>query len=923
MTTPAWHTLSTTHVLNQLNVDPEIGLSSDEATTRLEKYGVNALKEAPRPGFWYRFLMQFNNFVIYILLFAIIVSAILGDIVEAVAISAIVILNATLGVIQEGRAEKALEALRKLAAPDARVLRHGVTEMVSAEKLVPGDIILLEAGDYIPADLRLLETINLKIEEASLTGESVPVDKKAKAEVAENAVLGDRKNMAYMATLVTYGRGKAIVVATGMQTEIGKIAESIQSTEEEETPLQKKLNDLGRTLSIGALIICGLIFAIGAIRAIGEGDHIFDSLKESFIIAISLAIAAVPEGLPAVVTINLAIGMREMIRRNALIRRLPAVETLGSATAICSDKTGTLTQNQMTAVRLYVAGQRLDVTGEGYNVHGEFRQNGTVRDPHTWQEVERLLLGSLLASDARLEKDPESPSGYRMIGDPTEGALVVLAAKADLWRKEMETKYPRVNEIPFDSDRKRMSTLHQQPNGDGYIAFVKGAPDVIIELCTHIYEGGLPVTITPERRQNILNLNGQMASEALRVLAVAQIELGNTLPDNVHPETVEKNMTLIGLVALRDPARPEVKPAIALARKAGIKTMMVTGDYSDTARAIADEIGLLRKDGGVITGTEIEAMSDDELARKIDEVDAFARVSPHHKVRIVEAFRARGHIVAMTGDGVNDAPALKRASIGVAMGITGTDVSKESSDMILTDDNYASIVAAIEQGRVIYGNIRKFVYFLLSCNLAEICVIFLATLAGSPTPLTAIQLLWLNLITDGAPALALGVEKGDPDIMDRPPREPDEPIINIDMQIGMVIQTIVMTLVTLIAFWVGHGDIKISGIDPSLTLAQTMAFITLSLAQVVRAYSSRSELFTMFKIGLFSNKYMQYAFATSFGGLLLVLYLPFLQGIFDTTAPTILHWAIMLPLLLLPTVFAELTKPFLLSMKRQQGLTMA
>ena len=909
-----WHILSSEDVLKSLETDIAKGLAKTEVERRLEKYGKNELAEAPHASWLQRFIAQFNNFVIYILLFAVVVSFVLGDYVEAIAIMLIVILNATLGLVQEGRAEQALAALKKLAAPDARVMRDGKTLVVPSNEVVPGDVILLEAGDYIPADLRLIETANLRIEEAALTGESVPVEKKAEAQVSDNAVLGDRHNMAYMSTITTYGRGVGVIVSTGMQTEIGKIAELIQSTEEEETPLQTRLNDLGRTLSIGALVICGLVFAVGAFQAV-QHDHIklTEAIQESFIIAISLAIAAVPEGLPAVVTINLAIGMREMIRRNALIRKLPAVETLGSATAICSDKTGTLTQNEMTAVQMLVANYRLEISGEGYSTSGQFKVAGKEQDPHARVETKRMLLGGLLASDARLEEDEESATGYRMIGDPTEGALVVAAAKAGLWRKEMQTQYPRVDEIPFDSDRKRMTTIHKQPDSDELLVLTKGAPDIIIGLCDTIYENGEYQPITDERRANILAKNSEMSSQALRVLAVAQKTI-KKLPADVTPETIEFDLALIGLIGLRDPARPEVKGAIAKARSAGIKTVMVTGDYPDTARAIAEEIGLLHIGGRVISGAELDTIADNELDKLIDDVDVFARVSPNHKVRIVEAFRRRNHVVAMTGDGVNDAPALKRASIGVAMGISGTDVTKESADMILTDDNYTSIVEAVEQGRVIYSNIRKFVYFLLSCNLAEIATIFIGTLVGWGSPLTAIQLLWLNLVTDGAPALALGVEKADPDIMDHPPRSPEEPIINKDMQIGMVIQTIVMTAVTLLAFAIGHGDIDIGLISKGAAgeeLARTMAFLTLSAAQLVRAYSSRSEIFTLFEIGVFTNKYMQWAVASSFIGLLVVIYIPFLANIFDTIPLTLNEWLILIPLFSLPTVVAELTKPYL------------
>jgi Ca2+-transporting ATPase len=921
MTQPVWHVTTPQATIDHLKVDPDTGLSSTEVQKRLQQYGKNELKEAPRATWLERFIAQFNNFVIYILIFAAVVSIILGDTVEAVAIMAIVVLNATLGLIQEGRAEQALSALKKMAAPEARLMRDGKTVLVPANQVVPGDVVILEAGDYIPADLRLVETINLKIEEASLTGESVPVDKKADAQVAEKAVLGDRKNMAYMGTTTTYGRGKGIVVETGMQTEIGKIADIIQSTEEEETPLQLRLNELGRTLSIGALVICGMVFLLGAFQAINRGEDVVDSVQESFIVAISLAIAAVPEGLPAVVTINLAIGMREMIQRNALIRRLPAVETLGSATAICSDKTGTLTQNEMTVVRIETSEHRLDVTGEGYSTSGTFLNSGQERPPDAWDETKQLLLGSLLASDARLEADDESPSGYRMIGDPTEGALVVAAAKGGYWRKEVEADYPRIDEIPFDADRKRMSTVHETPNGDHQkLVFVKGAPDIILSLCSHIYVDGKPVAMDEKWRQKMTERNHQMASEALRVLAIAQKRV-NTLPAEVTPETLEVDLEFLGLMGLRDPARPEVKEAIAKARHAGIKTTMVTGDYPDTAKAIANEIGLLRPNGKVMSGAEIDDLDDDQLEKAIDEVDAFARVSPNHKVRIVEAYRRRNHVVAMTGDGVNDAPALKRASIGVAMGITGTDVSKESADMILTDDNYTSIVSAVEQGRVIYSNIRKFVYFLLSSNLAEIATIFIGTLIGWPTPLTAIQLLWLNLVTDGAPALALGVEKADPDIMEQPPRQPDEPIINRIMKVGMVIQTVVMTAVTLFAFAVGHGDVTIGflNIEPSTELARTMAFLVLSFSQLVRAYSSRSEIFTLLKIGIFSNPYMQWAVLSSSLGLLVVTYVPFLAEIFDATQLGLNHWALVIPLFVFPTIVAEVSKPYLQNIVHEEA----
>ncbi len=886
-------------VLKALRTDPVKGLSSAEAAARLERYGPNALREQPRPTFWQRLLAQFQSFVIYILIFAAVLSAALGDWVEAAAIAAIVLLNAILGVVQEGKAEEALAALRKMAEPEATVIRDGHRETIRAEHIVPGDIVILETGDYVPADMRLLETMNLRIDESSLTGESVAVEKRADKQLAEELILGDRSNMAYMGTIVTYGRGKGVVVATGMHTEIGKIADMIQSTEEEETPLQRRLDQLGRTLTIGALIICVLVGAVIFAREMASGEFsLAAALEDSLLTAVALAIAAVPEGLPAVVTINLALGMREMIKRNALVRRLPAVETLGSASAICSDKTGTLTQNEMTAVKLYVDDTIFEVSGQGYTPKGAFHQDGKEVHPNEHPDLHRLLLGGLLASDAILEA---TNGNYRMVGDPTEGALVVAAAKANLWREEIERRYPRVNEVPFDSTRKRMSTIHKDPEG-GYIVFTKGAPEIVLELCTHIRLNGQDVPLEEKMRERVLQVNREMANQALRVLAIAERRI-DSVPESPKPEDIEHDLTLIGLVAMIDPARPEVAPAIERARKAGIRTVMVTGDYPETARAIAKQIGLLREDGRVVSGAELEQMSDEELLNAIDTVDVFARVSPEHKVRIVEAFRAHDYVVAMTGDGVNDAPALKRASIGVAMGITGTDVSKETADMVLTDDNYVSIVSAVEQGRVIYSNIRKFVFFLLSCNLAEIAVIFLATLAGAPSPLTPIQLLWLNLLTDGAPALALGVEKGDPDLMDQPPRDPNEPIIDYDMRVGMLIQTIVITAATLGAFALGRW------IEPdSWHLAQTMAFVTLSASELLRAYTTRSELYPLFKIGIFSNKYMQYAVSLSMVLLLAVIYVPFLNDIFNTKPLTVLEWLYITPLILMPSVVAELTK---------------
>ncbi len=933
MTIP-WHSLSAEKVLADLASNPVEGLTPAEAQMRLQQYGRNELRERPRPGFLNRLANQFKSVVVLLLIGASLISALLGEYYEAAAITLIVVLNATLGVVQEGRAEEALATLKKMSAPEARVLRGGHLISVPEAEVVPGDVVILEAGNYIPADVRLIESANLQIDEASLTGESVPVSKDASLEIPADADIGDRKTMAYKSTIATYGRGKAVVVATGMNTEIGKIAEMIQSVEEESTPLQRRLDQLGSTLAAAALVICGIVFLIAfgeaivgimattgirdlptfltSLRQPQVGIPLRDAGLEAFLTAVALAIAAVPEGLPAIVTINLAIGMREMIARNALVRRLLAVETLGSASAIASDKTGTLTQNQMMAVKLYIPDILVEVTGRGYEPSGDFLREGATLDPQEIPDLIHLLRGALLASDARLERGAaEDGRGYRIAGDPTEGALVVAAAKANMTRAHLEELYPRRDEIPFDSTRKRMSTLHNDPDGTGYILFVKGAPDLMLDRCTRLYERGEIKPLTPEMKAHIANINRDMAKQALRVLAVAERRF-QAHPDELDAEKHEADLTFIGLIGMIDPARPEVAPAIEWARHAGIKTVMVTGDYPETARAIATQIGLIRTDEDrVISGAELDKTSDEALAEMIDHVSVFARVSPEHKVRIVDAFRKRDYVVAMTGDGVNDAPALKRASIGVAMGITGTDVSKETADMVLTDDNYVSIVSAVEQGRIIYDNIRKFVAFLLTCNLAEIMVIFIGTLLGYPGILTPIQLLWLNLLTDGAPALALGVEKGDPDIMDRAPRRPNEPIINRVLLINMIVQTIAKTAVTLAGFFMGLAQ-------GGIAEARSLAFTVLAFSELLRAYSARSEYFTIFRIGPFTNKWMQYAVLTSTVLLLAVVYIPFLQPIFDTMPLNLRDWLEIIVLVILPTIAGEITKLFLKPEREQR-----
>jgi Ca2+-transporting ATPase len=880
----------------------ERGLVPAEAAARQGRFGPNELIEREGPSSWQLLLDQFRQFLVIILIVAALISFFLGEWLDGGAILAIVILNAVIGVVQESKAEQALAALKKLAAPEARVIRDGHQATIPARDLVPGDLVLLETGNYVPADLRLVESVNLRIDEASLTGESVPAQKRVDTTLLTDAPLGDRRNCAYMSTLITYGRGRGLVTGTGMNAEIGRIAEMIQSYEEEPTPLQVKLDQLGRWLGWGALAICAVVFLAGWLQG--------RDVLEMFMVAVSLAIAAVPEGLPAVVTICLALGLQRMIQRHALIRRLPAVETLGSATAICSDKTGTLTKNEMTAVQLYVDHTLLAIQGEGYMPQGGFHDDGRQVDLAGYPGSRLLLRAAALCSDAHLENGQEE--GWRLVGDRTEGALVVAAAKAGLWQRELAQTYPRRQEIPFDSTRKRMTTIHPDPRHGGYVAYVKGAPDLLLELCQKVIEDGAERPLTEERRCDILGMNEALASNALRVLGVAYRPLVQ-VPETPLADEIERDLTFVGLIGMIDPARPEVRKAVALARHAGIKTVMVTGDYRDTALAIAEELDLLSNSSAALTGAELEQLSDAELEAQVEDVDVYARVSPAHKVRIVEALKARGHVVAMTGDGVNDAPALKRANIGVAMGITGTDVSKETADMVLTDDNYASIVSAVEEGRVIYSNIRKFVYYLLSCNMGEILVVFVATVFGWPVPLTAIQLLTLNLVTDGAPALALGLEKGDPDIMDRRPRPVSEPVINREMVGGIVVQTVAIAVAVLSVFLLAR-----TWYPGNLVRAQTMAFVTLSVSELLRAYTARSEHYGLHQIGVLSNKYMQWAVLASLAIILAVVYLPFLNAFFDTESLGLSEWAAILPLILIPSLAAEINKAWLRRQDRRR-----
>jgi Ca2+-transporting ATPase len=919
-TPPDIHTNSVADLTSQLDTHIHNGLTADQVRERLATIGPNELKERPRPGFLQLLLAQFNNFLIILLIVAAAVSLLLGEYMDAAAILAIVVLNAVLGVVQESRAEQAIAALRKMAAPNAMVVRDGSQLLIPSRELVPGDIVLLEAGNYVPADLRLVESINLKIDESALTGESHPVQKNSDVVLDKDIPIGDRTNSAFMSSMITYGRGKGLVVSTGMHTQIGMIAQMLQSFEEEPTPLQQRLDELGRTLGVAALGICGAIFVFGIVRDTSPGMIFTQSLAaylaahqsdivELFMTAVSLAIAAVPEGLPAVVTICLALGMQRMVTRHALIRKLAAVETLGSATVICSDKTGTLTQNEMTVTHGWADGKEFTVGSGESLIQGEFCWEKKVFEPAHDPDVFLLLRGAALCNDARLEEsgEAEGEKTWRKIGDPTESALIIAAAKAGIRREDLAREMPREGEIPFDSERKRMTTIHPMPttrrsDGAGYIACVKGAPDIVLELCTRIRENGSEEPLTPQKRQAVLDANQRMAQRALRVLGVAYRPFPHK-PESLDIESVEKDMVFVGMLGMIDPPRPEVAAAIRTAREAGLRTVMVTGDYPDTARAIGNQINLLGEGQEVLAGSELDKLSDEEIAALTDRVGVYARVSPQHKVKIVEALRSRGHVVAMTGDGVNDAPALKRANIGIAMGITGTDVSKETADMVLTDDNYVSIVSAIEEGRVIYSNIRKFVYYLIGANIGEILIVLLSMLSGLPLPLRPIQLLLLNLVTDGAPALALGMEKGEPDVMQRPPRPAKEPIINRSMLIGVVIQSSVMTVAVLISF-----ILALQRYPGNLAAAQTVAFATLVVSELLRAFTIRSERLSAFRIGLATNKWMLLATGSSLLILLGVIYIPFLDPIFNTFPLGWRDWAILLPFAFADSVANEIYK---------------
>ncbi|MCS6909876.1 MAG: cation-translocating P-type ATPase [Anaerolineales bacterium] len=875
-----WHNQPVDAVARQLGTDLRRGLSRDEAARRLAEYGPNELQAARRVSPWQLLLEQFKNVLIIILLIAAALSAFLGENpVEPIVISVIVLFAVLLGFIQEYRAERAIEALREMAAPTATVIRDGEELEAPARELVPGDLILLRAGDKVPADARLIEAINLQIEEAALTGESVPVEKTSAPLEGEDLPLGDRRNIAYAGTVVTYGRGRALVVGTGMSTEFGRIAQMLQMVERGRTPLQENLDRVGTMLARAAFVVVAVIVALGLLRG--------QPLLEMFLFGIAMAVAVVPEALPAVVTISLAIGVQRMVKRNALVRRLPAVETLGSITVICSDKTGTLTQDEMTARRVYVAGQMLEVSGAGYEPHGRFSRNGQPIDPP--ESLRELLRAAVLASDAYLVHG-EGDHRWEIKGDPTEVALVVAAAKAGLHKPELEAQSPRIHEIPFTSETKRMTTLHQTPAG--VVAYAKGAPEIILESCTQQRTESGEAPLGEEDRQRILNTAQQMAGEALRVLAVAS-------KANATPESAEQGMTFLGLIGMIDPPRPEAKAAIRTCEQAGIKAVMITGDHPLTARAVASELGLLRS-GRVVTGAELEAMGEAEFEREVENIEVYARVSPAHKLRVVTALQKKGHIVAMTGDGVNDAPALKKADIGVAMGITGTDVTKEAAAMTLTDDNFASIVAAVEEGRGIFGNIKKYLMYLLSSNIGEILLVAGASLLGAPLPLEAVQILYVNLATDGLPALALSVDPPEEDLMRRPPRNPRTGIFTRPVVTLMTVGGLWSALVNLGLFlWALNSR--------SLEEARTMTFVSLVLIQFFKAYNFRSDRHSVLNRP-FANKWLNLAILWELALLLLIVYLPFLHEPFGTFSLPLMDWLIVVALAFTVSPVLEIAK---------------
>ncbi len=864
-----WHFLTPEQVISELETSRNRGLSSTQVTQRAQHYGLNSLEQTKKRSLVSRIFNQLKDPMIIVLLVAAILSLAASGFEEwadAVIILIIILINAAISISQEGNAERALEALRSMSAPLARVLRDGSIQRLDTKQLVPGDIILLEAGDMVPADARILECANLKADESAMTGESAPVTKTALDTLPQDTSLGDRVNMVISSTVITNGRAVCVVTGTGMNTEMGRIAGLLQNTEETTTPLQRKMVEISKILSLICLFVCALTFGLGLLRG--------KELLDMFMTAVSLAVAAIPEGLPAIVTIVLALGVQRMAKRNSIVKKLPAVETLGCASVICSDKTGTLTQNKMTVVDIWTA------------------------EPSGRQQA--LTVGTL-CSDVSLAYENDIPVAA---GDPTEAAIVTLAAAEGLDKNDLERTCPRRGELPFDSDRKLMTTIHPK-SGGGYRAMVKGAPDILLGRCCRVWcAADLP--LSPELRQRILSVNEAMASKALRVLGTAWKDF-DSFPSPLSSEVLEQDLTFVGLLGMIDPPRTEVKPAVAQCYAAGIRPIMITGDHKLTAVAIAKELDIFRPGDLAITGEDLDFMPQNLLERDVEKFSVYARVSPEHKMRIVQAWQAKGHVVAMTGDGVNDAPALKAADIGCAMGLTGTDVAKGAADMILTDDNFSTIVHAVEQGRGIYANIKKAIHYLLSCNIGEILTIFMATLLGfHQMPLISKQLLWLNLVTDSLPALALGMEPVEAGIMEQKPRRADQNLFNKSFSLRLLWQGIMVGGLTLLAYYL--GEYVLSDPNSADAVANTMAFATLTLSQLFHAFDVRSEDHSVFHIGLFSNKAMNEAFIIGLAMQMSVLCLPPLQQLFSVVFLSPKEWLVVFALAIAPLFICELEK---------------
>ncbi|MBN8636110.1 MAG: cation-translocating P-type ATPase [Anaerolineae bacterium] len=884
----AWHTVDTDAVVRRLNVDLANGISEQDATARLAQYGANELVEKKLKSPWAILWEQITNPLVLLLIFAAVISAFLGKADSVIAISAIVVLNAILGVVQEYRAEQAMAALKKMSAPLVRVRRGGRVSDIESRSVVPGDLVLLEAGSIVPADARLVESANLRVAEAALTGESQPVEKAPGVIADEKAPLGDRSNMVYMGTSVTYGRGTALIVETGMQTELGRIAELIQGVESEKTPLQRRMDELGGVLIRAALVVMGIAVVVGLIAG--------DSIQDVLLNAVAIAVAVVPEGLPAVVTIALALGAQRMLRRRALIRKLPAVETLGSVTTICSDKTGTLTENKMTVTVMDVAGSRAKMDEAVAVGMARLITDGSGNSAHAV-----LLAGDALCNDAALEQ--VQPGEWKTIGDPTEGALLVAAANYGLVKPHLERVFPRVGEVPFDSDRKRMTTIHTLEanatlsDSEGYVArllnlrpldyvaFTKGAVDTMLDRSTHVWYEGKAVPLTAEWRRRIEDATNDLAQNGLRVLGMGFRHLSE-LPANINPETVEIDLTFVGMVGIIDPPRKEVKDAVAVAKTAGIRPVMITGDHPLTAYAIARELGIAQEGDRVLTGHDLNQMSQTDLENVVENVAVYARVSPENKLNIVQALQTKGHIAAMTGDGVNDAPALKKSDIGVAMGITGTAVSKEASDMVILDDNFATIVSAVEEGRTIYDNVRRFIKYLLASNTGELIVLLTTQLiAGMTLPLTTLQILWMNLITDGIPALALGVEQAEKGGMKRAPYAPNESLFGRGLGRHIVIVGALLGISGVaLGYWAFANNITAANGAPAWN---TMVFIFLTIAQMGHALALRSHRESIFTVGLAGNRLLIGAVIVTIVLQLIAIYTPFFNNLFNTNPLTL------------------------------------